>query len=85
MVPVSTLANVARPGEADGHDSAGAASLRQMVVPPTTRWTPYRTAMKGVSLWSAATPPEGGLHGPGGPEAARAAPHDPDHDGTNPA
>ena len=43
---------------------------------PTARWNPYRTALKGVYLCSAATPPGGGVHGMCGLGAARAALHD---------
>lgn len=82
-MPVSTLANPVRPGEAIGHDIAGAAPPPQMVFLPTTRWTPYRTAMKGVSPCSAATPPRGDMHGKRGLGAARTALHDLGHDYTN--
>ena len=40
------------------------------------RWNPYRTALDGVYLCSAATPPGGGVHGMCGLGAARAALHD---------
>jgi phytoene dehydrogenase-like protein len=61
------------PSYVGGDINAGAATLRQMVLRPTPRWNPYRTAMKGVYLCSAATPPGGGVHGMCGLGAARAA------------
>jgi phytoene dehydrogenase-like protein len=64
------------PSYVGGDINAGAATLRQMVFRPTMRWNPYRTAMKGVYLCSAATPPGGGVHGMCGLGAARAALHD---------
>ncbi len=64
------------PSYVGGDINAGAATLRQMVFRPTLRWNPYRTAMKGVYLCSAATPPGGGVHGMCGIGAARAALHD---------
>jgi phytoene dehydrogenase-like protein len=60
------------PSYVGGDINAGAASLRQMVLRPTARWNPYRTALKGVYLCSAATPPGGGVHGMCGLGAARA-------------
>jgi phytoene dehydrogenase-like protein len=64
------------PSYVGGDINAGAATLRQMVFRPTVRWNPYRTAIKGVYLCSAATPPGGGVHGMCGMGAARAALHD---------
>jgi phytoene dehydrogenase-like protein len=64
------------PSYVGGDISAGAASLRQMVFRPTVRWNPYRTALRGVYLCSAATPPGGGVHGMCGLGAARTALHD---------
>jgi phytoene dehydrogenase-like protein len=61
------------PSYVGGDINAGAATLRQMVFRPTMRWNPYRTALKGVYLCSAATPPGGGVHGMCGLGAARAA------------
>ena len=71
------------PSYVGGDINAGAATLRQMVFRPTVRWNPYRTALKGVYLCSAATPPGGGVHGMCGLGAARAALHD--LGGTEPA
>ncbi len=64
------------PSYVGGDINAGAATLRQMVLRPTPRWNPYRTALKGVYLCSAATPPGGGVHGMCGIGAARAVLHD---------
>jgi phytoene dehydrogenase-like protein len=61
------------PSYVGGDINAGAATLRQMVFRPTVRWNPYRTALRGVYLCSAATPPGGGVHGMCGLGAARAA------------
>jgi phytoene dehydrogenase-like protein len=61
------------PSYVGGDINAGAATLRQMVLRPTARWNPYRTAIRGVYLCSAATPPGGGVHGMCGLGAARAA------------
>ena len=61
------------PSYVGGDINAGAATLRQMVFRPTVRWNPYRTALEGVYLCSAATPPGGGVHGMCGLGAARAA------------
>ena len=64
------------PSYVGGDINAGAATLRQTVFRPTTRWNPYRTALKGVYLCSAATPPGGGVHGMCGLGAANAVLHD---------
>jgi phytoene dehydrogenase-like protein len=60
------------PSYVGGDINAGAATLRQMVFRPTPRWNPYRTAIQGLYLCSAATPPGGGVHGMCGHGAARA-------------
>ncbi len=70
------------PSYVGGDINAGAATLRQMVLRPTARWNPYRTALRGVYLCSAATPPGGGVHGMCGLGAARAALHDLGRPGT---
>jgi phytoene dehydrogenase-like protein len=60
------------PSYVGGDINAGAATLRQMVFRPAVQWNPYRTALQGVYLCSAATPPGGGVHGMCGLGAARA-------------
>jgi hypothetical protein len=60
-VPVSTLANQVRSGEAGRHEIAGADPPLQMVFLPTTGWTPYRTAMKGLSPCCAPRRNEAGM------------------------
>jgi phytoene dehydrogenase-like protein len=61
------------PSYVGGDIGAGAATLRQTIFRPTVRWNPYRTALKGVYLCSASTPPGGGVHGMCGEGAGRAA------------
>jgi phytoene dehydrogenase-like protein len=68
------------PSYVGGDINAGAATLRQMILRPTPRWNPYRTALPGVYLCSAATPPGGGVHGMCGLGAARAALRDLGHE-----
>ena len=72
----ATATEAHNPSYVGGDISAGAATLRQMVFRPTVRWNPYRTALRGVYLCSAATPPGGGVHGMCGLGAARTALHD---------
>jgi phytoene dehydrogenase-like protein len=72
----ATATEAHNPSYVGGDISAGAVSLRQMVFRPTVRWNPYRTALRGVYLCSAATPPGGGVHGMCGQGAARTALHD---------
>jgi phytoene dehydrogenase-like protein len=64
------------PSYVGGDINAGAASLRQTLFRPTPQWNPYRTALKGVYLCSASTPPGGGVHGLCGMHAARTVLHD---------
>jgi len=61
------------PNYVGGDINSGAGTLRQTVFRPATRWNPYRTALPGVYLCSASTPPGGGVHGMCGLGAARAA------------
>ncbi len=60
------------PSYVGGDINAGAATLRQMIFRPTVQWNPYRTALRGVYLCSASTPPGGGVHGMCGLGAASA-------------
>ena len=61
------------PNYVGGDINCGAATLRQTVFRPSVRWNEYRTALPGVYLCSAATPPGGGVHGMCGMGAANAA------------
>ena len=61
------------PNYVGGDINCGAGTLRQTVFRPAIRWNEYRTALPGVYLCSAATPPGGGVHGMCGAGAARAA------------
>ena len=61
------------PNYVGGDINCGAGTLRQTVFRPGVRWNEYRTALPGVYLCSAATPPGGGVHGMCGVGAARAA------------
>jgi phytoene dehydrogenase-like protein len=72
---VRTAADMERynPNYVGGDIGGGAGTLRQTVLRPTPRWNPYRTALPGVYLCSASTPPGGGVHGMCGAWAARTA------------
>jgi phytoene dehydrogenase-like protein len=72
---VRTAADMERhnPNYIGGDITGGAGTLRQTVLRPTPRWNPYRTALPGVYLCSASTPPGGGVHGMCGSWAARTA------------
>ena len=60
------------PNYVGGDINSGAGTLRQTVFRPASRWNPYRTALPGIYLCSASTPPGGGVHGMCGLGAARA-------------
>ena len=61
------------PNLVGGDISGGAADLIQLVARPIFSACPYRTAIRGVYLCSASTPPGGGVHGMCGFHAANAA------------
>ena len=61
------------PNLVGGDITGGAQILRQVLGRPVFALNPYRTAMKGVYLCSASTPPGGGVHGMCGYHAARTA------------
>jgi phytoene dehydrogenase-like protein len=75
-VRTATDTEAHNPSYVGGDINAGAGTLRQTLFRPTAAWNPYRTALKGVYLCSAATPPGGGVHGLCGWHAARTALHD---------
>jgi phytoene dehydrogenase-like protein len=56
-----------------GDINGGAQTLWQTAFRPTPRWNPYTTALPGVYLCSASTPPGGGVHGMCGYNAAQVA------------
>lgn len=60
------------PSYVGGDIGGGLASLRQVLARPAAR-DPYRTAIPGVYLCSASTPPGGGVHGMSGHLAAISA------------
>ncbi len=64
------------PNNLGGDIGGGAASLRQTLFRPTTRWNPYRTPLRDFYLCSASTAPGGGVHGMCGYYAARSVLHD---------
>jgi phytoene dehydrogenase-like protein len=73
--------NVLSPGDLEHHNAnyiggdinGGVQDFRQLFARPIARWTPYRTAARGIYLCSSSTPPGGGVHGMCGYFAARAA------------
>jgi phytoene dehydrogenase-like protein len=64
------------PNLTGGDISGGAANLMQLIARPILSPMPYRTALPGVYLCSASTPPGGGVHGMCGYHAARLALHE---------
>jgi phytoene dehydrogenase-like protein len=72
---VRTAAQLERynPNYVGGDINSGAATVRQTLLRPVPRWNPYRTALRGVYMCSASTPPGGGVHGMCGAAAARTA------------
>jgi len=72
VVRTAAEAESHNPNLLGGDVNGGAATLRQTVFRPVPRWNPYRTALDGVYLCSASTPPGGGVHGMCGVSAAEA-------------
>ncbi len=56
-----------------GDITGGANDLRQMVMRPNLRWSPYSTPTPGIYLCSSSTPPGAGVHGMCGYNAALCA------------
>jgi phytoene dehydrogenase-like protein len=56
-----------------GDINGGSQTIWQTGFRPTPRWNPYTTALSGVYLCSASTPPGGGVHGMCGFNAAQVA------------
>jgi phytoene dehydrogenase-like protein len=59
------------PNYVGGDIASGVQDWSQLWTRPTVQWNPYRTALPGLYLCSAATPPGGGVHGMCGYNAAR--------------
>lgn len=72
---VTTAADLARYNEnyVGGDFGGGAVTLTQMLRRPVLSPSPWRTALPGVYLSSASTPPGPGVHGMGGMHAAELA------------
>lgn len=60
------------PNLVGGDITGGAMNLSQLLTRPYPKLNPYATALRGVYLCSASTPPGGGVHGMAGYHAARA-------------
>lgn len=58
------------PNYVGGDINGGILDIRQLYTRPALRWSPYRTAAKGMYICSSATPPGGGVHGMCGYHAA---------------
>ncbi|NLR61465.1 NAD(P)/FAD-dependent oxidoreductase [Chitinophaga polysaccharea] len=58
------------PNYVGGDINGGILDIRQLYTRPALRWSPYRTAAKGIYICSSATPPGGGVHGMCGYHAA---------------
>jgi phytoene dehydrogenase-like protein len=72
VTTTAALTEQHNPNYVGGDINGGEATLRQTILGPTASWNPYRTALPGVYLCSASTPPGGGVHGMCGYGAARA-------------
>ena len=61
------------PNYVGGDISSGMQTVRQTLLRPVARWSPYRTPLRGVYLCSSSTPPGPGVHGRCGELAALTA------------
>src|SRR5690606_3710483 len=61
------------PNYIGGDINGGVVNIAQLFNRPALRFSPYRTAARGIYLCSASTPPGGGVHGMGGYHAATQA------------
>jgi phytoene dehydrogenase-like protein len=61
------------PNYVGGDISAGVIGLGQLFTRPALRFSPYRTSAKGLYIFSASTPPGGGVYGQCGYHAANRA------------
>jgi phytoene dehydrogenase-like protein len=59
------------PNYVGGDINGGAFTIDQIFTRPALRYSPYRTAAKGIYICSSSTPPGGGVHGMCGYHAAR--------------
>jgi phytoene dehydrogenase-like protein len=59
------------PNYVGGDIGGGVQDIRQMFTRPALRFSPYRSAAKGIYLCSSSTPPGGGVHGMCGFHAAK--------------
>ncbi len=61
------------PNYIGGDINGGVIDIGQLFTRPVLRWSPYKTAAKGIYICSSSTPPGGGVHGMCGYHAAKRA------------
>jgi phytoene dehydrogenase-like protein len=61
------------PNYVGGDINGGIINIQQLFTRPALRWSPYRTAARGIYICSSSTPPGGGVHGMCGYHAAMRA------------
>ncbi|HEY0244861.1 MAG TPA: NAD(P)/FAD-dependent oxidoreductase [Mucilaginibacter sp.] len=61
------------PNYIGGDINGGVIDIGQLFTRPALRWSPYKTAAKGIYICSSSTPPGGGVHGMCGYYAAKRA------------
>jgi phytoene dehydrogenase-like protein len=59
------------PNYIGGDINGGIIDIGQLFTRPALRWSPYKTSAKGLYIYSASTPPGGGVHGMCGYYAAK--------------